>query len=70
MKSTTSYWGSESATAYRERAVPMAEGALALGEVASAMAEATLIAGSIVGVVRNTVRDLIACLGSAHASSG
>ena len=48
----------------------MADGALALGEVASAMAEATLIAGSIVGVVRNTVRDLIACLGSAHASSG
>jgi hypothetical protein len=60
VKSTTSHWASESATAYREKAVQMADGALALGEVADAMAEATLIAGSIVGVVRNTVRDLIA----------
>lgn len=60
VRATTSQWGSEAATAYRERAVQMAEGSLALGEVAGAMAEATLIAGSIVGVVRNTVRDLIA----------
>jgi hypothetical protein len=60
VRSTTSHWGSEAATAYREKAVRMADGAVALGEVADAMAEATLIAGSIVGVVRNTVRDLIA----------
>ena len=59
VKSTTSHWGSDAATAYREKAAQMADGALALGKVADAMAEATLIAGSIVGVVRNTVRDLI-----------
>jgi hypothetical protein len=60
VKSTTSHWGSESSAAYRERAAQMADGSLALGEVADSMAEFTLIAGSIVGVVRNTVRDLIA----------
>jgi hypothetical protein len=60
VKSTTSHWGSQAADAYRQKAVQMADGTLALGEVADAMAEATLIAGSLVGVVRNTVRDLIA----------
>ncbi|BCY05369.1 hypothetical protein [Actinoplanes sp. L3-i22] len=58
--SVTAPWQAESVTAYRAKAAGMADGVLALGEVAGAMAEATLVAGAIVGVVRNTVRDLIA----------
>ncbi|GAA4596817.1 uncharacterized protein YukE [Actinoplanes octamycinicus] len=58
--SNTAPWQAEAVTAYRAKAAGMADAVLAMGEVASAMAEATLIAGAIVGVVRNTVRDLIA----------
>lgn len=68
VSSATSQWNSEAVTAYRAKASGMADSALALGEVADAMAEATLVAGSIVGVFRNTVRDLIAELVGAAIS--
>ncbi len=42
------------------RAKGHAEQVQALGEITETMAEMTLIAGALVGVVRNTVRDLIA----------
>ncbi len=58
--STTAPWKAEAVAAYRAKASGLADGVLAMAEVAGAMAEATLIAGAIVGVVRNTVRDLIA----------
>ncbi|WP_250000929.1 hypothetical protein [Actinoplanes sp. M2I2] len=64
----TSSWVSDAVTAYRAKASAMADSSLALGEVADAMAEATLIAGAIVGVFRNMVRDLIAELVGAAIS--
>jgi hypothetical protein len=61
-------WSSEAVTAYRAKASQMAESTLALGDVADSMAEATLVAGSIVGVFRNTIRDLVAELVGAAIS--
>ena len=68
VSSATANWSSEAVDAYRAKASQMADSALALGEIADAMAEATLVAGSIVGVFRNTVRDLIAELVGAAIS--
>ena len=64
----TANWSSEAVTAYRAKASQMADSTLALGDVADAMAEATLVAGSIVGVFRNTIRDLVAELVGAAIS--
>ena len=57
---STASWSSQAAAAYRVRAKGHAEQVQALGEITETMAEMTLIAGALVGVVRNTVRDLIA----------
>jgi hypothetical protein len=64
----TANWSSEAVAAYRAKASQMADSTLALGEVADSMAEATLVAGSIVGVFRNTIRDLVAELVGAAIS--
>ena len=68
VSSATAGWSSTAIDAYRAKASQMADSTLALGEVADAMAQATLVAGSIVGVFRNTVRDLIAELVGAAIS--
>jgi hypothetical protein len=60
VKSATTYWTSEAASAYRARAGRHAEEVQSLGEIADLMAKATAVAGALVGAVRNTVRDLIA----------
>ncbi|MCU7725293.1 hypothetical protein ODJ79_16315 [Actinoplanes sp. KI2] len=64
----TANWSSEAVNAYRAKASQMAGSTLALGEIADSMAEATLVAGSIVGVFRNTIRDLVAELVGAAIS--
>jgi hypothetical protein len=57
---STAAWTSQAAAAYRSRAGQHAEAVRALGEISDVLAEMTLVAGAMVGVVRNLVRDLIA----------
>jgi hypothetical protein len=57
---STAAWTSRAADAYRQRARTHAESVRALGAVADAMSKATTIVGGMVGVIRNTIRDIVA----------
>ncbi|MCA2211829.1 hypothetical protein [Jidongwangia harbinensis] len=57
---STAAWAAQSAEAYRRRARGHAESVQALGKIADGMAKATTIVGAMVGVVRNTIRDIVA----------
>ena len=58
-KSTT-VWAAQSAEAYRRRARDHAESLQAMGKIADGMSKATTIVGAMVGIVRNTLRDILA----------
>ena len=60
VKSTTDVWASRSAEAYRALARQHAESVQALGKIADGMSKATTIVGAMVGIIRNTVRDIVA----------
>ncbi|MDI6100956.1 hypothetical protein QLQ12_20285 [Actinoplanes sp. NEAU-A12] len=60
VKSSTAGWTAESADAYRKRAHDHAESIQAMGKVADGMSKAATVLGAIVGVARNTIRDIIA----------
>jgi hypothetical protein len=57
---STAAWAAQSAQAYRERARGHAETIRAMGKIADGMSKATTIVGAMVGVVRNTIRDIVA----------
>ncbi|GAB1688681.1 hypothetical protein [Krasilnikovia sp. M28-CT-15] len=57
---STAAWAAQSAEAYRRLARNHAESLQALGKIADGMSKATTIVGAMVGVVRNTLRDIIA----------
>lgn len=57
---TTAAWQAESAAAYRRLARNHAESIQAMGKLADGMSKATTIVGAMVGVVRNTIRDIVA----------
>jgi hypothetical protein len=57
---STAAWAAQSAEAYRQRAGRHAESIQALGKVAGWMGKATTIMGAMVGVARNTIRDIVA----------
>jgi hypothetical protein len=57
---STAAWAAESAEAYRRCARGHAQSVQALGKIADGMSKATTIVGALVGVVRNTIRDIIA----------
>ncbi|MEV4351148.1 hypothetical protein AB0J83_42365 [Actinoplanes sp. NPDC049596] len=57
---TVAYWSDQAAAAYRSQARGSAENLEAAGKLAGILSEITMLAGAMVGVVRNTVRDLIA----------
>jgi hypothetical protein len=57
---STAAWAAQSAEAYRQRAGRHAESIQALGKIADGMSKATTIVGAMVGVVRNTIRDIVA----------
>jgi hypothetical protein len=57
---TAAYWSDQAATAYRSQARGSAENMEAAGKIAGILSEITMLAGTMIGVVRNTVRDLIA----------
>ncbi|MEU8819273.1 hypothetical protein [Actinoplanes sp. NPDC048796] len=60
VKSSTAEWTAQSADAYRHRAAEHATNVAALGEACEALSNRTITAGAIIGVVRNTLRDIIA----------
>ncbi|BFU45846.1 hypothetical protein KRMM14A1004_40830 [Krasilnikovia sp. MM14-A1004] len=60
VKRSTIDWTTLAADAYRSRASRHVEDVQALGAISEGMAKMTLVAGALIGVVRNTVRDLIA----------
>jgi hypothetical protein len=57
---STAEWTSQAAAAYRQRARSHAESVQALGAIADVMSKATTIVGAMVGVIRNTIRDIVA----------
>jgi hypothetical protein len=57
---STAAWAAQSAEAYRRRARAHAESIQAMGKIADGMSKATTIVGAMVGIVRNTLRDIIA----------
>ncbi|MEV4639212.1 hypothetical protein AB0J80_17840 [Actinoplanes sp. NPDC049548] len=57
---STAAWAAASAEAYRRRAHAHADGIQAMGRIADDMSKATTIVGALVGVARNTIRDIIA----------
>ncbi|GAA0471077.1 hypothetical protein Ade02nite_34390 [Paractinoplanes deccanensis] len=57
---STAAWAAQSAEAYRRLAREHAESVQALGKIADGMSKATTIVGAMVGVIRNTLRDIIA----------
>lgn len=57
---TVAFWDDQAAAAYRGQARGNAENMEAVGRMAGILSEITMLAGSMIGVVRNTVRDLIA----------
>ncbi|MDI6103475.1 hypothetical protein QLQ12_33185 [Actinoplanes sp. NEAU-A12] len=57
---TTAGWAAESADAYRLRALDHAGVVQATGKIADGMGRVTTLLGVTVGVVRNTIRDIIA----------
>ncbi|HEX8343636.1 MAG TPA: hypothetical protein VF657_02665, partial [Actinoplanes sp.] len=60
VRTSTVDWTALAAEAYRGRAGRHVEDVRSLGAVSEGVAKLTLIAGAMVGVIRNTVRDLIA----------
>ena len=60
VKGATAAWTAESAEAYRTRAQGHAEALQAMGKIADGLSKATTLLGAIVGVARNTIRDIIA----------
>lgn len=60
VKTSTVDWTTLAADAYRGRANRHIEDVQALGAISEGIAKMTLIAGAMVGVIRNTVRDIIA----------
>lgn len=60
VKTSTVHWTTLAADAYRARAGRHVQDVRALSAISEGLAKMTLIAGAMVGVVRNTVRDLIA----------
>ncbi|MBU2668328.1 hypothetical protein KOI35_32930 [Actinoplanes bogorensis] len=59
VKKSTDAWAARSAEAYRAMARGHAEAIQAMGKVADFMSKATTIVGAMVGVVRNTIRDIV-----------
>ncbi|MEU4693722.1 hypothetical protein [Actinoplanes sp. NPDC023714] len=57
---TTTAWTAASADAYRQRAREHAESIQAMGKLADGMGRATTVLGAMVGIARNTVRDIVA----------
>jgi hypothetical protein len=57
---STAAWAAQSAEAYRRRARGHAESMQALGKIADGMGKATTIVGAMVGIIRNTIRDIVA----------
>ncbi|GGN17727.1 hypothetical protein FHR83_004184 [Actinoplanes campanulatus] len=57
---TTAAWAAESADAYRRRARGHADAVQAMGKVADGMGRVTTLLGAVVGVARNTIRDIVA----------
>jgi uncharacterized protein YukE len=57
---STAVWAAASAEAYRRRARAHAESIQAMGKIADGMSKATTIVGALVGVARNTIRDIVA----------
>jgi hypothetical protein len=60
VKSSTAEWETTMAHAYKVKAKGHAEGVRALGGSCEFMAKITMVAGAVVGVVRNTIRDIVA----------
>ncbi|GGN97059.1 hypothetical protein GCM10010112_88880 [Actinoplanes lobatus] len=60
VKSTTAVWTAASAAAFRKRARAHAETVQATGAIADALSKATTALGAVVGIARNTIRDIIA----------
>lgn len=59
VNNSTAAWAAKSAEAYRSRARNHAESIQAMGKVADFMSKTTTIVGAMVGVVRNTIRDIV-----------
>ncbi len=57
---STAAWAAGSAEAYRRRARGHAESIQAMGKIADGMSKVTTIVGAVVGVARNTIRDIVA----------
>lgn len=57
---STAAWAAQSAEAYRRRARAHAQSIQAIGKIADGMNKSATIVGAMVGVVRNTLRDIIA----------
>ncbi|MBG0563017.1 hypothetical protein [Actinoplanes aureus] len=60
VRRSTDAWAAESLAAYRRRALDHAESVQALGKIAELMSQLTTVAGAVVGVFRNTIRDIVA----------
>ncbi|MBO3737896.1 hypothetical protein [Actinoplanes flavus] len=56
---TTAVWAAEAAEAYRRRAHDQALTIQAMGKIADGMGKLTYGLGTLVGVVRNTIRDIL-----------
>ena len=54
------YWNDQAAAAYRSGVRGRVEHMEAAGKLVGILSEITMVAGAMIGVVRNTVRDLIA----------
>jgi hypothetical protein len=60
VNNSTPAWAAQSAEAYRQRARGHAESIQAMGKIADVLSKVTMITGALVGIVRNTVRDIVA----------
>ncbi|MEV0895568.1 hypothetical protein [Actinoplanes sp. NPDC049802] len=60
VKDTAAIWAAESAAAYRKLARHHAEAIQAMGSIADGLSKATTALGAVVGIARNTIRDIIA----------
>lgn len=67
---STAAWAAQSAETYRQRARGHAESIQAMGKIADGMSQATTIVGAMVGIVRNTIRDIVAEVVGACISKG
>ncbi|OJF11462.1 hypothetical protein [Couchioplanes caeruleus] len=57
---SSAVWAAASAEAYRRLARSHADSVQAMGKIADGMSKATTILGALVGVARNTIRDIVA----------